>query len=284
MRNLICVLAVLALGALPACASTTYSFGSTNNVSFNGGTEGSWTEANNLSGQQIVCVVGIGTTTNTCGDPGPGTANSIPITAPGTGTLPGGVTNYAMIDGDPQYGAPIYTDMTGLTVGDSYTISFYQASSEETGATPPTAYDDSWLAFLLPTSDTSGTYICPQAYCGTHSTETAAPAGSTEAFNGSTSQYMQNPAGGSTPWELESFTFTATAASQVLEFVTNVATGTDGTIAEGTSFVPPLLDLADVTLTQNSSTPEPSTWGLTLLGVGVAFAASKLRRRFSARK
>jgi hypothetical protein len=283
MKHLICALGVIALAALPVCASTvSFGFGATNEVSYNEtGTEGSWTEIGSLAGQQIDCVVAIGTTTHVCGDPGPGTAANIPITAPGAGTLPGTITNYTTFDGDPQFGAPIYTNMTGLTVGTAYILSFYQASSEETSATH-TAYDDSWLAYLLPTADTTGRYICPQPYCATHSAVTAAPAGSREAFNGSTSAttYMATPAGGSTPWEQESFTFIATATHQVLEFVTNVASGSDGIITTG-DFQPPMLDLADITLT--STTPEPSTWGLTLLGVGAVFAGTKLRRRSSSR-
>ena len=200
MKHLICVFGVVALGALPAGASTvSFGFGGTNQVSFNGGTEGSWTEFQNggITTQQIDCVVGIGTTTHVCGDPGLGSSNNIPITAPGAGTLPGTITNYALVDGDPQWGAPIYTNMTGLTTGTTYTVSFYQASTEETSATPHAAYDNSWLAFLLPTADTAGVYICPQPYCATHSTQKAAPTGSTEVFNGSTSAttYMATPAG-----------------------------------------------------------------------------------------
>lgn len=286
MKCVICALGVLALAAVPASASTvSFGFGATNEVSFNEtGTEGSWTEIGIVTGQQIDCVVAIGTSTHVCGDPGPGAAANIPITAPGntnTPPLPGTITNYGLVDGSPQYGAPIYTNMTGLTVGTPYILSFYQASSQEIGATP-TAYDNSWLAYLLPTADTAGVYICPQPYCATHSTVTAAPTGSTEVFNGSTSAttYMATPAAGSTAWELESFTFVASATHQVVEFVANVATGTDGIITVG-DFQPPLLTLADVTLT--STTPEPSSWGLTLLGVGAVFAATRLRRRFSGR-
>ena len=130
MKHLICLLGVAALGALPAHASL--DFGLANNISLNGGTAGGWTEIDDVSGQQIVCVVAIGNAANVCGNPGPSpSATSIPITAPGAGTLPGGITNYLLDDGAPQYGAPVYTDLTGLTSGDVYTLQFYQASSEE---------------------------------------------------------------------------------------------------------------------------------------------------------
>jgi hypothetical protein len=263
-------------------ASTTFSFGATSNISLasepTAFVAGSWTENENNANEQIVCVVALATTANSCGDPGPApNAQNIPITAP-TGTPGGGVTNYLMDDGDPQYGAPVSTPLTGLTVGDVYTISFYQSATEETSADTLTAYDDTWQVYLLPTTDPAGVYICPQAYCSTHSTVTAAP--NAAVF---TAQTMDAPAGGSTAWQQQSFTFTATATSQVLEFVTNVATSTGATITSGSGFEPPMLDLADVTLTQNSTTPEPSTWVLTLLGAGLVFVGGKLRQRFSAR-
>jgi prepilin-type processing-associated H-X9-DG protein len=265
-------------------ASTTYSLGAASNISLadESYAAGVWTENyNGPAHEQIVCVVALAATADVCGDgsggSGPGSAANIPITAP-TGTPGGGVANYLMADGDPDYGAPISTLLSGLTIGDSYTISFYQAASEENPVGTPTAYDDSWQVYLLPTSFSAGTYICPQEYCSSHSTVTAAPNAAVY-----TSPAMDDTAGGSTTWEQESFQFTATATSQVLEFVTNVATSTGATITSGASFQPPMLDLADVTSTQNSSTPEPSTWALTLLGAGLIFVGGKLRRRGSAR-
>ena len=46
-----------------------------------------------------------------------------------------------------------------------------------------------------------------------------------------------------------------------------------------TNFNPPFLDLAAITLTHN--TPEPGTWALTILGLGGARIASRMRRRSS---
>jgi PEP-CTERM motif-containing protein len=294
-------------------ASNTYDFGTIptgspeNGVGISLGLEnytaGSWTETN-INGvtttagnagtnENIVCVVALLSATHVCGDPGPTTgAANIPITAP-TGTPGGSVTNYLLIDGDSQWGAPVSADLTSLTPTDTYTVSFYQAATEElqpsglplTGAT---AYDDSWLAYLLPTSAAGGTYICPQAHCSANGgTVTPAPVGSTLAFNGNTNTLlMDDAAGSSTAWEQESFTFVASATTQFLEFVTNVAAGgTDAVIAAGTNFVPPMLALADVTVTQQgATTPEPGTWALTLLGAGLVFAGSKLRRKFSGRR
>src|ERR1035438_6160608 len=72
-----------------------------------------WFEDNTGSGvtsEQIVCVIAFATTTNTCGHPGPGSAVSIPVYAPG-GHYPPGV--YLMMDGDPEWGAPVSIDLTG---------------------------------------------------------------------------------------------------------------------------------------------------------------------------
>jgi hypothetical protein len=262
-----------------------------------GYTAGSWTETNwndvtttannGNTDENIDCVVALASATHVCGNSGPNGAADIPITAP-TGTPGGGVTNYLMIDGDPQWGAPVSVDMTGLTKNETYTISFYQAASEETSATPNSAYDDSWQAYLLPTSDSAGVFICTQAYCADNGvnggTVAPAPSGSTLVFNGNTNTLlMEDAAGSSTAWESESFTFVAGAASQVLEFVTNVAAaGTDDVLAAGTTFEPPMLAIADITIT--SSVPEPGTWTLTILGAGMVIAAGRLRRKFSARR
>jgi hypothetical protein len=217
--------------------------------------------------QQITCVVAVTNTTFICGDTGPGTANTIDIpAAPNSSSLPAGTSDYLMVDGDPDYGAPVWTEMTSLVVNESYTVSFYQASSEESGNDK--AYTDNWEAYVIPGTG-PGPYICPQSYCAGISEQTTTDSGDL-AYN---SPGMVNSGAVSTAWELESFTFVATTTNEVLEFVTN-AVGTSG-------FEPPFLGLADVTLT--ASTPEPGTWVMTILGVGLVFGAGRLRRRFSAR-
>jgi hypothetical protein len=268
------LLALCAQGTLTA--STTYAFGSSVNISLASESTayvgGSWTEdyfgTAGSTTQQIVCVVAVANDSNICGNPGPGTSVSISIpSAPGNSSaLPAGTTNYLMVDGDPDYGAPVSASLTGLTVGTTYSLSFYQASSEENGNDK--AYTDSWEVYLLPGAS-GGAYLCPQSFCAGISTQTTIDSGDL-AY---TSPGISNGGGVSTPWELESFTFQATNATEVLEFVTN-AVGTSG-------FEPPFLGLADVTL--SSTTPEPGTWALTLLGAGLVFVGGKLRRRNSGR-
>jgi hypothetical protein len=265
-------------------ANTTYNltFGAYSNESLqytgNNYISGDWTEINGGtygSGEQIVCMVANTTTTNTCGNPGPGSAQHIPIyTPPSNYALWGGTSTstYLEVDGDPAYGAPVYTDLDAansdaLVVGDSYTLSFYQASNEEGGS--HAAYNDYWQVYMSAGTG-AGTYICPASVCGT------AVGSGTLAF---TSPVMQNPGtGASTPWVLVTYTFTATSANEILEFVT------DAIIASGpepspTNFNPPFLDLAAITLTHNA--PEPGTWLLTLIGAGLVLAGSRIRRRSS---
>jgi hypothetical protein len=263
------VVLLCAIGAQATLtASTSYSFGTSTNISFasepTAYTAGVWTENYTGTTEQIVCVVGltVANETNTCGNPGPGTSQHISITTggqPGNSTiLPTGTTQYAEIDGDPAYGAPISTNMTGLTIGATYQVSFYQASNEEDGNDK--AYNDNWNVYVIPGA-ASGTYICP--VCST-------PVNPLPADLAFTSTVMANAGSVSTPWQLQTFAFKATSATEILEFVTNAVAVTAG------AFQPPLFDLAGVT---TQLAPEPGTWVLTLLGAGFVFAGSKLRKR-----
>lgn len=289
-------------------ASVSYDFGTATQYSFASGNEAGagnpiytangdatslptdpgWTEdvlgTTGSTTQQIVCVVGVALTTapgsesNTCGNPGPGNSKNIGITEEGepTGSLPTGTNNYLEVDGDPTWGAPVSTTLSGLLLNTTYTISFYQASNEEDGSNRE--YDDSWDVYLISGSQTfgtQGTYICPESYCASgHDVDTG-----DEVF---TSAVMDNKGAGvtspltpaATPWQQQTFTFNSgTSTSYILEFVTS-AFEVDTSLS---GFQPPLLDLAAVTLTQTA--PEPGTWALTVLGAGLVFAGHKLRRR-----
>jgi len=250
-----------------AFANTSYSFGTTDPFDMYNGTTtspaGVWNEtiAPGATSQSIVCINALANTSKVCGNPGPDDSVSISIPAePGNSTiLPAGTTNYLIIDGDDTYGAPVSTDMTGLIVGATYQVTFYQATSEETGNDQ--ADNDSWQVYVLP-GLTSGVYICPTC---------ATPVNPDPADLAFTTPAVQNTGGESTPWQQENFTFTATNVTELLEFVT------DAVAAAGGAVEPPFLALAGVSSAQ--VTPEPGTWVLTILGAGLVFAGSKLRRR-----
>jgi hypothetical protein len=265
-------------------ASTSYSFGINQPFDLYNGTAGVWNDTvasgSAGTGESIVCINAIGNTADVCGNPGPDDSASISIpAAPGNQTIvppnpsPGATSiNYLIEDGDPTYGAPVWTDMTGLTPGDNYILTFDQASSEENGNAKE--YHDNWLVYAIPYTPPAsgvGPYICLATVC---TTATNPDPGdliyqSPVMDNVPISTTPADPA--STPWEAETVTFTATSADEILEFVTQaIAVG-------GGAFEPPLLALAGVTTDQ--TTPEPGTWVLTMLGAGLVFAGSRLRRR-----
>jgi hypothetical protein len=249
-----------------AFANTSYSFGTVNPFDMYNGTTtspaGVWNETINaaVTSQSIVCVNALANIATVCGSPGPDDSVSVSIpAAPGnTAILPTGTTNYLIVDGDDTYGAPVSTDMTGLTVGVGYEVTFYQASTEEDGNNQ--ADNDSWQVYVLP-GLTSGVYICPTC---------ATPVNPVPGDLAFTSPVMANTGGESTPWEQENFFFVATNTSELLEFVTDAVAKAGGAVE------PPFLALAGVS---TQLAPEPGTWVLTILGAGLVFAGSKLRRR-----
>jgi hypothetical protein len=93
--------------------------------------------------------------------------------------------NFVEADGDPNYRGAISQMIYGLTVGSSYTLSFYQASGQQLGFTGPTT--EQWLVTFGGVSELSSLMSIPQ--------------------------------GGVTPWNLQTMTFTATSTSELLSFL-----------------------------------------------------------------
>jgi hypothetical protein len=125
----------------------------------------------------------------------PGTADDIsapglPVYGPFPATSPAG-GNFVQSDSTPTLSLPITQTISGLTVGQSYNISFYQAAGQELNGTGATT--DQWEVSL-----------------------------------GSDTQYsalMAIPQGGIFPWEAQTLPFTASSTSEVLSFI---AIGTGG--------------------------------------------------------
>lgn len=207
-----------------AVANTTYTFGSTNNVTLGSESSSAWTEVGSTS---VDCVVGLASI-SACG---------LSLSIPGNAaSLPSGTSNYLAANGTS--GNPVWTNITGLSQNTSYTVSFSDASSNGNGQ---------WLAYILPGGSTGA----------------ASPSSANLAHTSATTAN----------WQADSFTF-ATGSGQtnaILEFV-----------ASGSS----LADLAAVSVGDtfqliggNQSVPEPDTATLTMLGAGLVFIGSKLRRR-----
>jgi len=124
----------------------------------------------------------------------PGTADDpnkyLTVYGPFPTTSPDG-GNFVEADGDPPYAAAIYQTLSGLTVGQNYTVSFYQAAGQQLGFTGPTT--EQWAVSLGGDTQYTSLFSLPQ--------------------------------GGVGPWQKVTMTFTASATSEVLSFL---AVGTPG--------------------------------------------------------
>jgi hypothetical protein len=137
--------------------------------------------------------------------------------------------NFFVTDAAPAYQASISQTITGLTVGANYYLSFYQAAGQQNGFTGATT--EQWKV--------------------TFGSQTLL------------STLMNNPSHDFQPWAKQNMTFTASATSQVLTFLSQG--GPDG--------LPPFVFLDGVSLV----TPEPSSLGYAGMGLAALIAAWRLR-------
>jgi hypothetical protein len=136
------------------------------------------------------------------------------------------------LDGAPAYQGSISQTIAGLTIGKKYTLSFYQAAGQQSGFTGATT--EQWKVTF-----------------------------GTQSFN---STLMNNPSHDFQPWNQQTMTFTASAASQVLTFLSQG--GPDG--------LPPFVFLDGVSLVEQ--TPEPSSLAYACLGLSGLIAVWRLRK------
>lgn len=103
----------------------------------------------------------------------------------GIADSPGG-GNMVAIDGDPEFTAPLFQTISGLTAGDEYKLQFWQASGQQQGTAGATT--QKWGVTL---------------------------GGGAEQF----STLMNTPSESQTPWTLQTMDFVATGTSEVLNFM-----------------------------------------------------------------
>ena len=145
-------------------------------------------------------------------------------------------------DGAAQYRVGLKQDITGLTIGEKYDLSFYYAYTQEANPGVVGATNQVWdVAFGTDSYNTGWTYVPEHAFRG---------------------------------WYTSTHTFTASAATQTLQFM-----------AYGPSGQPPMALLDGINLTAQNESPAPpaATPGpLPLLGLGASFAWSgRLRKRIN---
>jgi len=142
--------------------------------------------------------------------------------------------NFVGLDGEqtPGVQGAISQTINGLIVGQTYTLNFDWAAGQIQSRTGPTTEQ-------------------LQASLGGQSFTTSV---------------VDNPNQGFTGWFTDSFTYTATATSEVLSFL-SIGTPTG---------LPPIALLDGVSLTQN--VPEPSTLALMLTGIGAVGFLVRRRR------
>lgn len=168
---------------------------------------------------------------------------------------------FVAVDGDPDYSTPISQTVTGLTAGQKYDVTFYQAAGQQNGLEDGTT--EQWAvnlgSTLLSTSNytTTGQLSAPMS--------PVQPFGpGLNTFDASGRQLTGGTATNVSPWQPQTLTFTADAASTTLSFL---AVGTP-------SGRPPFSLLAGLTVTP-TNVPEPFTIIGTIVGGTAAFRLKK---------
>lgn len=239
-RSLPAVGLLAALSSFGGTLITNGSFETTSNVtsavaSFSinlDGTLNGWTLSGTPSGNLILnCLVASGATTSLCGSHAFGGGMSFWVNP---GASPDG-GNYVGIDGDSNFRLALQQTIGGLTVGQNYTLTFWQAAAQQNGFTGATT--EQWQV--------------------TFGSQTQ------------TSALMNDANHGAVGWNQVTMNFTASSTSQTLSFL---ALGTP-------NGQPPFVLLDGVTLNQ-TTTPEPATFGFIGLGlVTIPLARKALNRK-----
>jgi hypothetical protein len=186
---------------------------------------------------------------------------------PSTLSLAGGY-NVVEADGNPLYESGFGATVKNLIPGTTYTLSFYQAASQQTTFSGATT--NQWVVALGKVgsnlfSAKSSAPNTPNSHCGTNCVYTDTDS----AASVTASQLMHVASGGIQDWEYVSVNLKAKSATETLSFL---AWGNNG----NTTNMPPMAFLTGAQAAPGQI-PEPAS--LTVLGVGLAGVGGIVRRR-----
>jgi len=211
--------------------------------------------------------------------PGQSAAGPVYLTTYGNpvGNIPG---NYVEADGNPDYEGSFNYVVSGLTAGQTYSLSFYQGASSQLGFgfNPITGTNsDTTNQWIISLNDVNagGLQICHN--CGPYDPvfgQTSSYYSNDPNASIAASQLMTVPYQGTVGWEYVSVDLKATQETELLSFL---AWGDNGSTVN----LPPIAFLSGVD-SPPGLVPEPSTWLMMAMGfVGLGFVG---RRQIQKRK